>query len=907
MTPGIGYDNTHKIHPKHVVKMTDPGKFTEKTITAIQAAHDLARENGNSEMTPVHLAHVLFSEPDDLGAQLLNKAGGDPAAVERGLKRLLVRIPSQDPPPTTITPSHAFAKVLRSAEERCRKMNDQFIAVDHVLLATVEIPEIEKVLTEAGGTKKSFEDAVLKVRRGRVVDSKNADETYDALSKYATDLTLAAADGKLDPVIGRDEEIRRATHVLSRRTKNNPVLVGPPGVGKTAVVEGLAQRIIKGDVPATLKCKVFSLDMGTLLAGAKYRGEFEERLKAVLKEVKQAEGKIILFIDEIHLLIGTGRTDGAMDAANLLKPMLARGELRCIGATTLEEYRKYIEKDAALERRFQKITVPEPSVPATVSILRGIKERYEMHHGVHIADSAIVAAAQLARRYITDRFLPDSAIDLIDEACSMVRVALDSQPPEIDERERRLLQLQVEEGALAREKDAGSLERLKVVRTEIGKIKDELAPLRAKYEAERERIDELRLQKEKYEEIKLKIEKATRNRDMALLSDLQFYALPEVEKKIKELEAEKRQREESGEANTMLAETVNVDQITEIVSRWTGIPMSRLTRSQADRVLNLGSVLKQRVIGQDEAVTAVADAVLRSRMGISRPNQPTGSFFFCGPTGTGKTETAKALAMELFDDEKCITRIDMSEYMEAHSVSRLIGAPPGYVGFENAGYLTEAVRQRPFSVVLLDEVEKAHPQVLNVLLQVLDDGRLTDGQGRTVDFCNTILILTSNIGSQYLLNAGDSPTEIAQAKEQVLSAVKTRFAPEFLNRLDAIVVYNRLTADSLPRILDNMMASIATRLVERDIEIVLDNSEKEQILSTSYDPAYGARPLRRALESLMTDIARLLATGQLMNHSIVNVAYDTVAEKTVFDVTKKQTAEIADSSYNSGIEMDEDD
>jgi ATP-dependent Clp protease ATP-binding subunit ClpB len=769
-------------------------------------------------------------------------------------------------------------KLLKSAHEIQKKQRDSHIAVDHLILAFIDaVPDILAAFTVAGATKKSLEDAILQIRGNRKVESRSDDSQYDALSKYAIDLVSLAEQGKLDPVMGRDEEIRRVIQVLSRRSKSNPVLIGEPGVGKTAIVEGLAHRIVRRDVPVNLQCKLFSLDMGALIAGAKYRGEFEERLKAVLKEVKDSDGQIIMFIDEMHLVVGAGKGDGAMDAANLLKPMLARGELRCIGATTLDEYKKHVEKDSAFERRFQPVLVGEPSVEDTISILRGLRERYEAHHGVKIMDNAMVAAAQLSSRYISARFLPDKAIDLLDEACANVRVQLDSQPEIIDQLERKLFQLQIEKTALEKEKhNKVSLERFERVLEEMNRINDELTPLKARYEREKGSVDEVRQLNVKIEELKNKALQAERRGDLATAADIRYYALPDVEKRLREVdEAKKSDRKHN--PNAMLTEIVTEDQITEIVAKWTGIPVKRLSRTQADRLLDLPNELGKRVVGQTQAIQAVSDAILRSRAGLARPGQPTGSFLFLGPTGTGKTETAKALAESLFDDEKNIVRIDMSEYMEPHAVARLIGAPPGYVGYEEGGRLTEVIRRKPYSVVLFDEVEKAHPHVLNVLLQVLDEGRLTDGKGRTVDFTNTVIILTSNIGAHHLSElanctskSGKIPNITKPIRDQVMNEVRASFKPEFLNRLDNIVIFRPLSQIDLRQIVRLQVKGIEKRLLELHIGIMVTDSAIDVILLSSWDPQYGGRPVRRYLEQTMvTELSKMIVSGALTeNHSV---------------------------------------
>ncbi|PRP76580.1 hypothetical protein PROFUN_15012, partial [Planoprotostelium fungivorum] len=854
--------------------------FTRQTNEVLMAARDLALENSHPQLSPIHVALALLADEGGLAKSICNKASIDPQLIERGLKKLLVRLPAQDPPPSEVSGSGAFNKLLKNATEIQKKQEDAHLAVDHLLLALDEDRDVSSVFSSNGLNKAALEAAVKTMRGGRKVDSKSAESQYEALSKYGLDMVAAAESGKLDPVIGRDEEIRRVIRILSRRTKNNPVLIGEPGTGKTAIVEGLAQRIVRGDIPDNLNCRVISLDMGALIAGAKYRGEFEERLKAVLKEVKDAQGSIILFIDEIHLVLGAGKTDGAMDAANLLKPMLARGELRCIGATTLEEYKKYVEKDAAFERRFQQVYVSEPTVPDTISILRGLKERYETHHGVRISDAALVIAAQLAHRYITNRFLPDKAIDLVDEACANTRVQLNSQPEAIDHLERRQLQLEIEATAMAKEDDVNSKQRLEKINQELARIKDELQPLKLRYEDERQRNEELRNLSKKLEDLKLKIEQAERRADKALVADLRFYAVPEVEKQIKKLRTEKKSA-----INDLVSDTVGQEQIAEVVARWTGIPVTKLSQTEKERLLNLASELHARVVGQDEAVDSVADAVLRSRAGLARENQPSGSFLFLGPTGVGKTELAKALAYELFDDEKHIVRIDMSEYSEQHSVARLIGAPPGYVGYDEGGQLTEAVRRRPYSVILFDEVEKAHPQIFNILLQVLDDGRLTDGKGRTVDFTNVVIILTSNLGSEHLLAdiKVDSSTVPEATKDKVMNTVKRHFRPEFLNRLDDIVIFSPLVRDQLKEIVRIQMKSLVKRLEDRNITVDLQDSAAALILKQSYDPLYGARPMRRYLEKhLVTELSRLIIGGKLKERDRVIIT--TSEDKLSFEV-----------------------
>ncbi|MEJ5366047.1 MAG: ATP-dependent chaperone ClpB [Desulfosoma sp.] len=855
----------------------DLNKFTIKSQEALQSAQTKAVKYGHVEVDGEHLLAALLEQPEGLVPRLLKRMDVPLNAVQEDLVRELEKKPRVSGPgaePGKVYITQRLNKLLVKAEEEARHLKDDYVSVEHLLLAFVEegtATPAGRILQKHGITRDAVLKALTAVRGHQRVTSAAPESTYEALQKYGRDLVQEARSGKLDPVIGRDGEIRRVIRILSRKTKNNPVLIGEPGVGKTAIVEGLAHRIVRGDVPEGLKDKtIYALDLGALVAGAKYRGEFEERLKAVLQEIKESEGRILLFIDELHNIVGAGKAEGAMDAGNMLKPMLARGELHCIGATTLDEYRKYIEKDAALERRFQPVLVDQPSVEDTISILRGLKERFEVHHGVKIQDSALVAAAVLSNRYISDRFLPDKAIDLVDEACAMIRTEIDSMPAELDEVTRRVMQLEIEEAALKKERDKASQERLENLRKELAELREKAGAMRAQWEAEKEAIKRVQALREEIEKVRHQIEIAERQYDLNRAAELKHGRLPELERQLR-AEEERLSAQQGG--NRLLREEVTEEEIAEIVSRWTGIPVTRLVEGEREKLLKLDEVLHRRVVGQDEAVQLVADAVLRARAGIKDPRRPIGSFIFLGPTGVGKTELAKTLAEALFDSEDNLVRIDMSEYMEKHTVSRLIGAPPGYVGYEEGGQLTEAVRRKPYSVILFDEIEKAHQDVFNVLLQILDDGRLTDAQGRTVDFKNTVIIMTSNIGSQYLLDGVTDRGEIKDyAREKVMADLRRHFRPEFLNRVDDIVLFKPLTLEEVKRIVGLLTQDLERRLKDRRIRLEITDAAREWIARTGYDPVYGARPLKRLLQrELETRIGRALIGGDILEGATIRV------------------------------------
>ena len=854
-------------------------KFTQKSLEAVQGAYNIAKEYGNPEVKEIHINYALLNDKEGLIPRVLTYMDKNPDMLKGDVLKVIERLPKQSG--AEVYADSSYRELFQKAEDFKKKMGDDYLSVEHIYLALLNMKgtDSSSVFNKNKIDADGFLNALKKIRGNQHVTTDNPEGTYDALKKYGQDLTELAREGKLDPVIGRDEEVRNVIRILSRRTKNNPVLIGPPGVGKTAIAGGLAQRIVSEDVPEGLKNKtVFSLDMGALIAGAKYRGEFEERLKAVLNEVLKSNGDIILFIDEIHNIVGAGKTDGAMDASNLLKPMLARGELHAIGATTLDEYRKYIEKDPALERRFQKVMVKEPSVEDTIAILRGLKDKYEIYHGIRISDSAVIAAATLSDRYITDRFLPDKAIDLMDEACAMLRTEIDSMPTEIDEVRRKILQLEIENQALKKETDEASAERLKKLQGELSEEKAEFDRLKSKWEAEKKELDSTKDIKKKIEDTNHAIEEAERNYDLERLSELKYGTLPKLKEELAD-----REKASNKDESSMVKEEVTEDEIAYVVSRWTGIPVEKLNKTERDKLLGLEDILHKRVIGQDKAIELVSDAVLRARAGLKDKNKPIGSFIFLGPTGVGKTETAKALTETLFDDERNLIRIDMSEYMEKHSVSRLVGSPPGYVGYDEGGQLTEAVRRKPYSVILFDEIEKAHPDVFNILLQVLDDGRLTDNQGRTVDFKNTVIIMTSNIGSHFLIDGIDEDGKIKEdARENVMADLRASFRPEFLNRVDEIVLFKPLQKSEIYGIIKQSIAEVEKRLADRDIHIEVTDGALDFILNASFSPQYGARPVKRYIShKLETIISKMIIRGDVMDGDtiVVEVEADDLSVK----------------------------